>query len=131
MADGVEVWNASYDGRFVPNDRSLALLTELRRGAKKSLLAFGAQDLHRIANHGNVEITVSCDDVSDGSILAALKNGEFTISNPCFRLHPRQDVEPSALARIRLARRLYTLAKSTRDTLQKRALRWLSPHTPA
>src|SRR5438128_5838222 len=29
--DGIEVWNASHDGRFAPNERSLNLLKELRR----------------------------------------------------------------------------------------------------
>jgi hypothetical protein len=129
--DAIEVWNASYDGRFVPNDRSLALLGELRKSANESLLAFGAQDLHRIVNHGHVEITVCCDDISATSIVAALKKGEFTISNPCFRLHSRQDIEPSTLARIRLVRRMYTLGRAMRDTLHRRALGWLSSHTPA
>ena len=130
-ADAIEVWNAAYDGRFVPNDRSLALLGELRRTGNESLLAFGAQDLHRIVNHGHVEITVGRDDASAGSIVAALKKGEFTISNPYFRLQPRQDVGPAALARIRLARRLYTLGRAMRDILHRRALGWLSSHTPA
>lgn len=44
-----EIWNARYDGRFVPNHQSI-LLRKHARERKETLLAFDAQDLHTI-NH--------------------------------------------------------------------------------
>lgn len=115
--DGVEAWNALYDGRFVPNDSSLTLISEARKKQTCSILAFGAQDLHRIRSRCDVELTVSCNELSKASVLRALKAGHFTISNPYFRLDSTNDVGPFQLAQIRAARLTYNLARRLRDTL--------------
>lgn len=112
--DGIEVWNAGYDGRFVPNDCSLNLIKEMRK-ENKSILAFGGQDLHRIKDHCSVEIAAPCNGLSKGSILLALKEGNFVISNPYFELDSSREPGWLKLGKIRLSRRMYYLTKWLRD----------------
>lgn len=112
--DGIEVWNAAYDGRFVPNDRSLNLLKDFRNHNRPSY-AFGAQDLHQITDHSHVQITVSCDDLKEDTILKALKEGNFKISNPYFAIDSRCEPGWPKLVQIYVARRMYYLAKWIRD----------------
>lgn len=111
---GIEVWNAGYDGRFVPNDLSLSLLKVLRR-RNRELLAFGSQDLHHITDHSHVELVVSCVRLGQDEILGALREGHFVIQNRYFNLDPRGEPGRLGLARIAAARRLYTLVKTIRS----------------
>jgi predicted metal-dependent phosphoesterase TrpH len=113
---GIEVWNARYDGRFVPNDRSLNLLKEFR-SRNKNLLAFGGQDLHWMTDHHYVEITVFCDELTENKILGALKDGNFLISGHFFRVNPKGGLGRWKIRQIGAARRLYRLAKFVRDRL--------------
>jgi len=110
---GIEVWNAGYDGRFVPNDCSFNLLKDFRIRNKK-LLAFGSQDLHRITDHTYLQLIVSCDRLRRDEILGAIREGNFMISNRYFELDPRSEPEGWALTKIKLGRRIYTLAKKIR-----------------
>lgn len=118
LVDGIEVWNGVYDGRFVPNDRSLELLREMRR-ENKSLLAFGAVDLHRITHHVKVTITLSCNELKKDTLLYALKEENSIISNgnPYFTLDSKYEPRWLDLVQIRLARRMYLFAKMIGDLL--------------
>lgn len=118
LVDGIEVWNAAYDGRFVPNPCCLAVVEQLRRRVNPALLAFGAQDLHRISDQRVVELSVSCAEATKASVLAALKAGRFTISNSFFRLVPTAAPGPIASATIRLSSRLYRMAKTARGIVE-------------
>jgi len=113
---GIEIWNAGYDGRFVPNDRSLNLLKDFRK-RKGSLLAFAGQDLHRITHHPHVEVVARCEHLEKASILKALKNGSFKISNPYFEIDSRREVGRLKLLLIRMTRQVYELVKAIRKCL--------------
>ncbi len=114
--NGIEVWNAGYDGRFFPNDCSLNLLKDFRSHSKK-ILAFGGQDLHQITDHSHVQLVVSYERLGKGEILDALKQGKFMISNPYLELDPRGEPGWLKLAQIIIGRRIYHLAKGIRDRL--------------
>ncbi len=114
--DGIEVWNAGYDGRFVPNDRSIALWQSLR-GRNDAILAFGGEDLHEITDHGHVKLTVSCDELTEGTIIRVLREGNYLITNPYFQLRPASLNGGLNLMSIVLARRAYLVAKAIRDRL--------------
>lgn len=111
---GIEIWNAAYDGRFVPNDRSIALWQALR-GRNSTLRAFGGQDLHEISGRCHVKITLPCDELKQETILQLLKEGNFLIANPYFRLRPSHLAGETNLHSIIWARRIYCLAKGMRD----------------
>jgi predicted metal-dependent phosphoesterase TrpH len=114
VVKGIEVWNAAYDGRFVPNNKSLNLTNKIRE-KNGYVLAFGAQDFHRIGNHFNVETTISCNELEKEAILRSLKEGNFYISNPYFLIDSRCKIGQLKLAQILVARRIYYAAKWIRD----------------
>jgi hypothetical protein len=111
---GIEIWNAAYDGRFVPNDRSIVLWQALRR-RNRTLCPFGGQDLHQITDHSHVKIRVLCDEPSEEQILRSLKASNYEIANYCFRLRPASLGDWHKLAPIACLRRAYIQAKSIRD----------------
>jgi predicted metal-dependent phosphoesterase TrpH len=109
--NGIEIWNASYDGRFVPNDQSIKLWQALR-SQNRALLGFGGQDLHQIKPYGHVKITVFCDALEEGAILQALKEGAFSISSSYCRLARSSPPRWIKLQQIIWARRAYIRAKA-------------------
>ena len=114
--DGIEVWNASYDGRFIPNDRSLKLIKEIKK-KNKSIIAFGGQDLHQIRNNCCVEISILCKELSQGAILFAIKKGESSITNGYFNLDSNPDSGLLRFMLIYIARKIYLLAKMIRNRI--------------
>jgi predicted metal-dependent phosphoesterase TrpH len=111
--DGIEIWNAGYDGRFIPNDLSIDLWQSLRKN-NPSLHAFGGQDLHHFQHYCHVKITLACDELSREKILAALKEGAFSISNPYFRFYP-SGMDWLTRKSIIWARQAYLKTKAIRD----------------
>ncbi|MCH8148512.1 MAG: hypothetical protein IH987_11045 [Planctomycetes bacterium] len=76
ILNGIEVWNAGYDGRFVPNEHSMNLLKDFRK-RNGSILAFGGQDLHWITNHSHVQLIVFCESLTETAIVKAIKRGNY------------------------------------------------------
>jgi len=114
--DGIEVWNASCDGRFVPNHRSIALWKALRK-RNGSLLAFGAQDLHRITRHRHVKVIVPSDQLTQEKLLRKFREGDFVVSNSYVRLSPGALPGWVKLNAIGCIRRAFLTAKAIRDRL--------------
>jgi hypothetical protein len=85
--DGIEVWNASNDSRFVPDGRVMDLWRRLRQH-NQALAAFGGQDLHRITRHRHVRLILGGEDggLTTEGILARLRAGNFIVSNRYLRI---------------------------------------------
>lgn len=113
MLDGIEVWNAAYDGRFVPNDHSIRLWKALR-ARNHSLRAFGTQDLHTIRDHRHVRVSVRGDQLNRDTILKRLRDGDFVISNSYVRLRSGSLPGWMKLNAIRAGRRAYLTARAIR-----------------
>lgn len=114
IVNGIEVWNAAYDGRFVPNDKSLNLIKEIRKG-NGSILAFGGQELHRISDRWSIETTAFCNELCKDAIIYSFKQGDFTISNPYFKLYSLNELGWLKMIQIRTVRKMYYIAKIIRD----------------
>ncbi len=114
--DGIEVWNAGYDGRFVPDYRILRLLRSLRM-QNRPLLAYGGEDFHREARTPHVHIQLTCQELREDLVLRALRQGDFVISNSHFQLGASSQQGWTALTRIVIARRLYDVTRAIRAVL--------------
>lgn len=114
--NGIEIWNSAYDGRFVPNDLSIQLWQSLKKH-NVALCPLGGQDLHQITAHCHVQISVTCDELVEETVMQALKEGNFSISNPYFRLRPASLTGWMSQMSLTWARRVYTQAKAIRDRL--------------
>jgi hypothetical protein len=114
--DGIEVWNASNDSRFVPDGRVMDLWRRLRQ-QNQSLAAFGGQDLHRITGQRQVMLVLGCQDgeLTAERILACMRGGHFIVSNRYLRIG---GARPPGWARRRVMTwmwRVLVVAKSLRD----------------
>ena len=85
--NGIEVWNASNDSRFVPDRRVMDLWRRLRQH-NQALAAFGGQDLHRITRQRQVKLVLGGQhgELTAEGILACLRRGNFIVSNRYLRI---------------------------------------------
>lgn len=116
VADGIEVWNVAYDGRFVPNTQALRLLEKARDESNgRRRLAFGGQDLHRLTAQSKVETTVAGDHLDKKALLEALGMGDFIVSNQYFKLKATERIRFARYAFICSAREVYSVAKAIKN----------------
>ena len=118
--DGIEVWNASNDSRFVPDSSVIDLWRRLRR-QNGSLAALGGQDLHRISGQRHVQLLLNGGDrgLTTDAVIARLRAGDFVVSNRYIRLGGGQ---PPGWGRRRLLTamwRLSRVARWLRDRVRK------------
>lgn len=81
--DGLEFWNARYDGSAFPNPLAIRLL----RKTSPALFGIGGLDFHEQCNVP-FSISVEAAKLTSSEILAKLKRGEFRISTPQFSVSP-------------------------------------------
>ena len=119
--DGIEVWNASNDSRFVPDGKVIDLWLGLKRH-NQALKAFGGQDLHRITPQRHVRLVLSGEngELTAGRLVARLRAGNFIVSNRYLRVGGDR---PPGWARRRVMACLWrglAVAKAVRDHLHFR-----------
>ena len=114
--DGIEVWNAVYDGRYVPGHRSLSFLNNVNKTGY-SLLAFGGLDLHKLSELPNIYLTLSDCDLDENAIMHHLRNGHFTIHNFLFNLKSNRRLSKATLMFICFTHMTYKLLKYFRNRL--------------
>jgi hypothetical protein len=114
---GIEVWNAGYDGRFVPNPRSFQLLEAFRR-RNAMLAAFSGQDIHRTRHFCDVSVVVDEDRLEERAILDALREGRFGIRGGPFRIAARAELSKGTMVAWRLAHRVYEHARWLRNRIE-------------
>lgn len=116
--DGIEVWNAAYDGRFIPDTSSLKLLLELRN-TKPNLLGFGGQDLHRLTTHMHVRLRVHMPTLCSVSLLTAFREGRFVIDGSVWKVNPKNVPGKIQIAMMSHSRWVYDSCKHMRQTVGK------------
>lgn len=91
-ADGIEVWNSKYDGRYAPRAETFALVREVREEFPR-VRAFYGQDLHfRNQYMGlHVEVSSSLDALA---IVEALRAGDHVGRTEQLELAPDGTLDP-------------------------------------
>lgn len=127
--DGIEIWNARYDGWFVPNDRAIVLWKDLQK-SRKALIAVGGQDLHEMKPRGHVKTVIPHDELNQAAIFHALMDGSSWISNSFVQLHPTVLGGWLRFASIICARRVYLSLRSVARPIRNgiRTIRGHRPH---
>ncbi|MFM2381476.1 MAG: hypothetical protein RLZZ76_243 [Candidatus Parcubacteria bacterium] len=77
VIDGVEVWNAQYDGKLVPRTRAVKLYKELQQ-KKQSLLATGGLDFHRTEHLGAPVLTLDTETCTERDIIQTIQSGSYS-----------------------------------------------------
>lgn len=81
VLNGIEIWNAAYDGRFVPPMANIGLLREAR-DRNPTVLAFGGADLHCLDQPPGVMLQPRQNgsrSVNRDTVLDDLRKGGFSI----------------------------------------------------
>ncbi len=111
--DGIEAWNARYDGRFLPSGRLLEQGRTLCEQHPGTVL-FGGQDLHRTSDHRLVMTEVAGEHDVAGFV-AKMRDGQFRFGARGMRFESRSgegSFPPSILAWVHGT---YRAARSLRD----------------
>ena len=115
--NGIEMWNAAYDGRFVPPLINIRLLQDAR-STEPNILGFGGADLHSFYRLVGVELELRVngnDGLAKEMVLGCLRTGEFSVRGRfvSFDAH----APPHWLSRVYLwaFRKLYEVSKAVRD----------------
>lgn len=101
--DGLEVWNASYDSRYLPHHRSVTLYSSLRK-TNSSLLAFGGLDFHTARNFRELDLVVNGSPADARELLNLLREGSYTNKGKLFSMGSRQEFGYLTVGGIRLGR---------------------------
>lgn len=93
--DGVEIWNGTYDSRYLPNAGSFKLLERMKK-VNPDLMAFGGLDMHDLPGFRDVTVTVpeKCAKNRE-DLLRCIKDGKYFISNPYMIIDP--DIKPGSM----------------------------------
>ena len=117
--DAVEVWNATYNTRYLPDPKSFRLVHEMQR-ARPSIVCFAGLDQHDASNDRQTRVLVRAEEASDP--LGALKAGHFENRGRTMRFDAHTGVGGARLVMLRIVRWCYDRVERVQD-LMVRALR--------
>lgn len=116
--DGIEIWNAAYDGRFVPTLAGLCLLRKAREH-NPVIFGFGGADLHGLDRPPGVilylRVNGTCP-VDAQTVLDFLRSGRFTLRGTYVSLDAHAGRHPLARFRLWAFRKIYEVARGIRNT---------------
>jgi hypothetical protein len=83
--DGIEIWNAAYDSRYLPNNKSLGLYQKLKT-KKESLIAFSGLDMHSVNNFRELTLSLNRTFSDSKELMDNLRHGRFINKGKLFGL---------------------------------------------
>jgi len=126
--DGIEIWNAAYDSRYLPDHKAIRLFTNLKKKNSR-LLAFGGLDLHDHSGFRGLRICLLNSCVNAREVLDHLKAGRFIIRGPYMSISSAPSFGVCKLSLLSFCRRALTVADSVKwkSTDCKKALMKIFP----
>ncbi|MCB9478345.1 MAG: ATP-grasp domain-containing protein [Deltaproteobacteria bacterium] len=101
--DGVEIWNSTHDGPFVPSLLNIAAVNEIR-GHNPKVKAFGGCDFHKTGDYRGAHVELTGRLTTRDDILDALRHGHFATSGKFFHIPATSTVGPLGRLAIRAFR---------------------------
>lgn len=117
--DAVEVWNASYNTRYLPDPRAVRLLRRIRR-SRPEVVGTAGLDQHDSRNDRETRVLVHD---ATGDPLAALRAGRFTNVGRLLRFDARDGFTTAALGALTAARWAFDGIERVQDLLARTARR--------
>lgn len=115
--DAVEVWNASYDTRYLPDPRAIRLLHAIRQSRPEVVGTVGL-DQHDCHNDRKARVVV---DTVEPDPVAALKAGRFRNVGRTMAFSPTVEWDPARLGALSLARWALDHVESLQVRLARRS----------
>lgn len=101
--DGIEVWNAAYDSRYMPHYKSMKLFTSVKR-FNPDLKSYCGLDFHRAQDLKGISITVTGDFSCWEDLIGLFKKGSFSNSGFLFTIKSRPGCGPLVIAAMKVGR---------------------------
>jgi len=117
--DAVEVWNATYNTRYLPDPNAFRLLHEMQR-TRPGIVCFAGLDQHDASNDRQTRVLVRAEHAGDP--LGALKAGRFENRGRTMRFDAVTGVAGARLALLQIVRWCYDRLERVQDSMV-RALR--------
>ncbi len=95
--DGVEIWNASCDSRYLPDHRAVRAYLRFK-SRNPGLVGIGGLDLHDRSGFRGVRVRVKgrCSGTAD--LIKRIRAGEFETAGPCLKVRSSPEYGNMALA---------------------------------
>jgi len=116
--DAIEVWNASYNTRYLPDPEAISLLHRVR-GRRPEVVGIAGLDQHDSRNYRETRLTLLPDDMANP--LASLRAGRFINHGHTMSFDAAVSWGPLRLGALKVARWGYDRLES----LQDRTSRWM------
>ncbi len=116
--DALEVWNAAYNTRWLPDPRAVELLHQARR-RRPAMVGVAGLDQHDSRNDRETRVRLLAEEADP---LAALRGGRFENLGRTMRFDPAVSWGPARLGTLRAIRLVYDRIERTQDRLA----RWLA-----
>lgn len=115
----IEVWNASYNTRYLPDPRAIELLHEIRAIRPGVVGTFGL-DQHDRSNDRRVRVVVAADAADP---LEAIRAGRFTNVGLTMRLDPTASLSPMRMRALTATRWAFDRVERTQEQIARALLR--------
>ena len=112
IIDGIELWNAAYNSRYLPDEKAIVLLRQLRK-SNKHLIGLGGLDLHGLEGFRGLRIRLKGGFEDGADLLSLIRNGSFKIHGTFLTLRPVPRTSSVSFCLLRLSRKLLSIADRT------------------
>ena len=107
--NGIEIWNAAYDSRYLPDHKAIRLFADLKK-LNKGLIGFGGLDLHDYSGFRELRICLTNSCHNGQELLDHLKAGKFIIRGPFVNISSSPNLGFFRMKLLEWGRKLLTVA---------------------
>lgn len=111
----IEVWNASYNTRYLPDPRAIRLLHDIR-ARRPEVVGIAGLDQHDCRNDRETRVRAS----PQGNVTEALRSGRFENQGRTMRFGSAVPIRGARLACLSLARWAFDRLERTQDAIVRR-----------
>lgn len=116
--NAIEVWNASYNTRYLPDPRAIRLLHDIQT-LRPEVVGIAGLDQHDRRNDRETRVRVS----PDGEIIDALRSGRFENQGRTMRFDSTVPIHGVRLGCLSIARWAFDRLERTQDAITRRLRR--------
>jgi PHP domain len=118
--DAVEVWNAAYNTRYLPDPKAIDLLREMRE-RRSEIVGVAGLDQHDSGNDRETRVRLLAPAADP---LAELRAGHFQNIGRTMQFDPRLEWSAGRLALLRARRAAFDLLERAQDRTVRTVRRW-------
>jgi hypothetical protein len=111
--DGIEIWNAAYNSRYLPDAGAISLLKELKT-KNSDLVGLGGLDLHDNSGFKGLRLAVLAGYHSQEGLLKLIRDGDFENRGQYLTVSSKPDLGSLFLLLLSFLRVCLKMADSTR-----------------